>query len=108
MTKSAAGDYGAQRDEIVRRLEGGLETNWADRADSHDKIQQIIRRLRQSDGTLESKLVLAGFTLEPVEHGGVEQACETCMYYLVHRRFCELPGLDLPVEPQWSCNLWRI
>jgi hypothetical protein len=26
----------------------------------------------------------------------------------VHRRFCELPELMLPVEPQWSCRLWRI
>jgi hypothetical protein len=52
--------------------------------------------------------VIAGFTLEPIEHGGLEQPCETCMYYVVHRRFCELPELNLPVEPQWSCRLWRI
>ena len=38
----------------------------------------------------------------------IEQACETCMYYKVHRRYCELPELELPVEPEWSCRLWRI
>jgi hypothetical protein len=30
------------------------------------------------------------------------------MYYLLHRKFCELPELALPVEPTWSCKLWRI
>jgi hypothetical protein len=30
------------------------------------------------------------------------------MYYKVHRRYCELPELDFPVEPEWSCRLWRI
>src|SRR5277367_840631 len=57
---------------------------------------------------VEDALVIGGFTLEMVEHGGFEQACESCMYYQVHRRWCELPELDLPVEPEWSCRLWRI
>jgi hypothetical protein len=30
------------------------------------------------------------------------------MYYQVHRRFCELPELMVPVEPGWSCRLWRL
>jgi hypothetical protein len=30
------------------------------------------------------------------------------MYYLIRRRHCALPELDLPVEPDWSCRLWRI
>ncbi|RWD64504.1 MAG: hypothetical protein EOS36_09890 [Mesorhizobium sp.] len=59
-------------------------------------------------GRISAKLVIAGFTLQPVEHQGIEQACESCMYYLVHRRFCDLPELDLPFEPEWSCPLWRI
>ena len=31
-----------------------------------------------------------------------------CTYYLVHRRWCDLPELDLPAEPDWWCRLWRI
>jgi hypothetical protein len=96
------------RETIERLLGDGLEPDWAQRADDDAKIRQVIRRLRAGDGDLESKLAIAGFTLKAVEHGGIEQACETCMYYLVHRRYCELPELDLPVEAEWSCNLWRI
>ncbi len=96
------------RDRIQGLLGSGLETEWQDRADDHDETQRIIKALRLSDQSLRSKLVIAGFTLDPVEHGGIEQACETCMYYLVRRRYCDLPELELPVEAEWSCNLFRI
>ncbi|MDX8449815.1 hypothetical protein [Mesorhizobium captivum] len=78
------------------------------RADSHDDVLVVIGRLRTAGNDLSAKLVIAGFTLQTVEHQEIEQACESCMYYLVHRRFCVLPELDLPVEPEWSCRLWRI
>ncbi len=106
MTESQ--DQQAVRDQIQELLEGGLETAWADRADTPEKTREIVAELRASDGSLKSKLVIGGFTLHPVEHAEIEQACETCMYYLVHRRYCELPELDVPVEAEWSCNLWRI
>lgn len=32
----------------------------------------------------------------------------TCMYFLVHRKWCDLPELSVPVEPEWWCRLWRI
>ncbi len=106
---SARSEYeDALRREIETKLRAGLDTEVEPRADTHERVQEIITRLRTSDGSLEVKLVIGGFTLEPIEHGGIEQACETCMYYLVHRKWCELPELDLPVEPQWSCRLWRI
>ncbi|MBW5433717.1 hypothetical protein FXB41_02570 [Bradyrhizobium canariense] len=96
------------RDEIRVLLAGGLKTEVLPRADSHEEVQTIVSRLKAAGNELKTKLVLGGFTLEPVEHEGLEQLCETCMYYKVHRRYCELPELDLPVEPQWSCRLWRI
>ncbi len=96
------------RTEIKQMLEGGLETEAFPRADTHDEVQQVIQRLRGSDRSLKSKLVVSGVTLKTIEHGGIEQPCETCMYYLVHRKFCELPELEIPVEPEWSCRLWRI
>lgn len=97
-----------ERQGIAALLASGLETEAFPRADTHEQVQEIIARLRRADGDLKSKLVIAGFTDRPVEHGGIEQPCETCMYYLVHRRYCELPELDCPVEPHWSCRLWRI
>lgn len=98
----------AIREDIVARLSGGLRTEVFPRADDHAQVQAIIARLRASDGSLEARLVIGGFTLDPVDHGGMEQACETCMYYRIHDRYCVLPELDLPVEAAWSCRLWRI
>ncbi|MEQ8451550.1 MAG: hypothetical protein RIB97_17925 [Nitratireductor sp.] len=95
-------------EEIRSLLQGGLETEAFPRADTHDAVMAVISRLRAAGDDLKAKLVIGGFTPHPVEHGGIEQPCETCMYYLVHRRFCELPELSVPVEPEWSCRLWRI
>ena len=98
----------ARREAIRTLLTSGIETEVFPRADSAEDTQAIVARLKASNGDLKSKLVIGGFTLQTVEHGGLEQPCETCMYYLVHRRFCDLPELDCPVEPEWSCRLWRI
>lgn len=98
----------ARREEIRALLAGGLQTEVFPRADSDEEVRQIIARLQAARGDLPQILVIGGFTLETIEHGGIEQPCETCMYYLVHRRYCELPELDVPVEPEWSCRLWRI
>jgi len=96
------------RHEIADLLAGGLETHVFPRADTHEQVLEIVGSLQREGLDLKDLLVIAGFTDYPVEHGGLEQPCETCMYYLVHRKYCELPELDVPVEPQWSCRLWRI
>lgn len=96
-----------RREEIRILLAAGLNTEVYPRADTHEQVQEIVARL-QADKDLKSRLVIGGFTLAPIMHEDIEQACETCMYYKVHRRFCELPELDVPVEPEWSCRLWRI
>jgi len=98
----------AVRVEAEDLLKNGLETEVFPRADDPTQVQEIISQLQQCDGSLKARLVIGGFTLDPIEHEGIEQACETCMYYLVHRRYCELPELDVPVEAEWSCRLWRI
>ena len=96
------------REKVRSLLAAGLKTEVFPRADTHEQVQSLIARLRAAGVELSKKLVIGGFTLAPVEHEGIEQACETCMYYKVHRRYCELPELDVPVEPEWSCSLWRI
>jgi hypothetical protein len=103
------GDDDATRARIEALLKSGLATEVQPRADDQEATRQMIERLRDAaPDDVEARLVIGGFTLTPVEHEGIEQACESCMYYLVHRRYCELPELDLPVEANWSCRLWRI
>ena len=106
--KTTLTDDDAKREAIRSLLASGLATETEPRADDDAMFRVILDRLRASDRELKTKLVIGGFTLEMVEHGGFEQACESCMYCQVHRRWCELPELDLPVEPEWSCRLWRI
>ncbi|MEJ2345897.1 MAG: hypothetical protein P8076_08455 [Gammaproteobacteria bacterium] len=101
-------------DEVLRRrlqnmLEGGLTTEVEPRAYEHEQVLEVTDRLRGLPADdYEGKLRVAGFTLDPYGSGDDAQACETCMYYVLHRKFCELPELMLPVEAQWSCRLWRI
>jgi hypothetical protein len=96
------------RQEIWSTLASGLPTESYPRADTHEQVLEIIQRLREDGQGLAEKLAISGFTLAPVEHEGMTQICRTCMYYHSRRRYCVLPELDLPVEPQWSCRLWRI
>jgi hypothetical protein len=96
------------RDEIWSLLGGGLATEVFPRADTHEDVLGIVQRLREEGTDLPAKLVIGGFTLTPIEHEGFSQICRTCMYYHTRRRWCVLPELDVPVEPQWSCRLWRI
>ncbi len=107
-TESAARDD-ALREEIAARLKAGLETEAWPRAETSEMVNEVVARLRAEAGDdLTAKLVVAGVTDHTVEAEEIEQPCETCMYYLVHRRFCELPELMIPVAPEWSCRLWRI
>lgn len=105
-------------DESVRTavrdlLRSGLKTEAEPRAYTGEEVQRIIARLRAiPDADVGRKLVTAGFTLAPYVppdgDGDLAQSCKTCMYYVVHRRFCDLPELRVPVEKDWSCRLWRI
>jgi hypothetical protein len=102
-----------QENEAVRLrieglLEGGLETDWNHRADDNQRFDQVVAALRASGNDLNAKLRIAGFTSHPVEHNGDDQVCASCMYYLVHRRWCALPELNLPARAEWSCNIWRV
>jgi len=97
------------RAQIAEMLAAGLETEVWPRAETSEDVNAIVARLRGEAGEdLEKKVVIAGFTDHTIEADGIEQPCETCMYYKVHAKFCELPELMLPVEPEWSCRLWRI
>lgn len=107
-TEQNAGDDKV-REKIARLLNGGLKTEVFPRAETSEMVEQIVKRLQAEAGDdLERKLIIGGFTDHTIVAEGLEQPCETCMYYLVHRKFCNLPELMLPVEAKWSCRLWRI
>lgn len=94
-------------------LQNGLKTEVEPRAYASEEVQQLVSRLHAlPPDSIGEKLVLAGFTLTPYapsdRDDDLKQSCETCMYYVVHRRFCDLPELHFPVEKDWSCRLWRI
>ena len=95
------------RQEIKTLLEGGLKTEAVPRADTPEQVEEISARLRTAS-SLKDRLVIAGFELQLFEEGGIEQDCQSCVRFAVHRKFCEVPELLLPVEPEWSCRLWRL
>ena len=102
-------DENALRIKLQEILENGLETEVEPRSYSHEEIMDVVTRLQRLDEhDYNNKLAISGFTLDPYISNDMEQACDTCMYYRVHQKFCELPELMLPVEPKWSCRLWRI
>ena len=86
----------------VAVLMGLARGDW--RPSNYDSLsfRYAIERLKD----LKAKLVIAGFTNYP--YGEDRMRCQECMYYLVHRRWCDLPELALPVKADWWCRLWRI
>ncbi len=97
----------ALRDRIGRLMANGLETKTEPFPENNIEFEKVLNELRDVDAdSLEEKLVISGFVDKP--YGDDEQRCLECMYYLVHRKWCDLPELAVPVEAEWWCRLWRI
>jgi hypothetical protein len=95
------------REKIRRRLATGLRTQFEPVPRDHREFEAIVRELGElANEQLDEKLTLAGFLDKP--YGRDRQRCHDCMYYLVHRKWCALPALAVPVEPDWWCRLWRV
>ena len=93
--------------EIADLLESGLETQTEPFPESAIEFAKILDELRALEpDDLKGRLVIGGFTDEP--YGEDEMRCQECIYFLVHRRWCDLPELAVPVEPNWWCRLWKI
>lgn len=91
---------------IAKMLASGLETEVEPFPETDREFADILTKLRQLDPTdLKNKLVIGGFTDHP--YGPDKQRCMECMYFLVHREWCDLPELAVPVDPDWWCRLWR-
>ena len=97
----------ALRRKIEQVRGAGLQTQTEPFPETEKEFTQLLAELRALPAAdLEAKLVLSGFTEKPF--GPDRMRCQECMYYLVHRRWCDLPELSLPVEADWWCRLWRI
>jgi len=95
------------RERIRGLLAGGLQTQTAPVPRDNVESDAIVNELHGLDAEqLQEKLTISGFAGAP--YGREKQRCHDCMYYLVHRKWCALPGIELPVEPDWWCRLWRV
>ena len=97
----------ALRARIAKMMEDGLRTKTEPFPETGREFGNLLDELRaMKPDDLEGKLVISGFVDKP--YGPDEMRCQECMYYLVHRKWCDLPELAVPVEPNWWCRLWRI
>lgn len=93
--------------EVGKLLASGLKTEVEPFPETQNEFEEILVRLRQLDpDDTKGKLVIGGFVNHP--YGPDKQRCLECIYYLPHRLWCDLPELNLPVEPYWWCRLWRV
>jgi hypothetical protein len=97
----------ALRDHIGKLMADGLITRTEPFPETEREFGQLLAEVRElPPDDLKAKLVLTGFVDKP--YGPDRMRCQECMYYLVHRKWCDLPELAVPVEPDWWCRLWRI
>jgi len=95
------------RDEIGAMMADGLITITEPFPENHFLFDAIVNQVSKvPKENVKRKLVLSGFIDHP--YGESEDRCKECIYYLVNRKWCDLPALDLPVEPDWWCRLWKI
>lgn len=102
---------GKDAEELLRTISGllqnGLMTKTEPFPDTEREFAQILDELRALEpDDIEGRLVVAGFVDHP--YGPDQQRCQECIYFLVHRKWCDIPEVSLPAEPDWWCRLWRI
>lgn len=93
--------------EMADLMESGLTTQTEPFPETEREFAGILDELRELDPKdVKAKMVISGFVDHP--YGPDKQRCMECMYYLVHREWCDLPELAVPVKADWWCRLWRI
>ncbi|MEZ5829681.1 MAG: hypothetical protein R3D05_00705 [Dongiaceae bacterium] len=93
--------------EVSAMLASGLKTKVEPFPETEKEFAAILDELRAlPPDDVKGRLVIAGFVDHPV--GPDRQRCQECIYYLVHRKWCDIPEISLPAEPDWWCRLWRI
>ena len=100
-------DHQELLESMRRMLATGLETTvepFPSTEKEFFRIAEALRALAPDD--IKGKLVIAGFLDHP--YGPENWKCADCIYYLANRKWCDLPELAVPVEPDWYCRLWRM
>ena len=93
--------------EITEMLANGLQTQTEPFPESVKEFETILTELRAlPSDDLKGRLEIGGFVNHP--YGPMEARCQECIYFLVHKKWCDLPELSVPVEPEWWCRLWKI
>ena len=93
--------------EVTEMLTSGLKTEVEPFPETQKEFGEILDRLRRIEkNDVKSKLEISGYIDKP--YGPDKMRCMECIYYLVHRKWCDLPEISLPAEPDWFCRLWRI
>jgi hypothetical protein len=93
--------------EMGEMMAAGLETEVEPFPETEKEFNEVLLKLRTlAPDDLKGKLVVGGFLDHP--YGEDKMRCLECMYYLVNRRWCDLPELAVPVRADWYCKLWRI
>jgi hypothetical protein len=90
-------------------LSGGMKTQMLPFPQTQREFQEIVDRLADlPEQDLAGRLDIGGFAAHPVMIDNLEQRCAECIYYLPHRKWCDLPQLPVPVEAHWWCRLWKL
>jgi hypothetical protein len=102
---------GRNGDALLSEITGMLANRLATRTEPFPNTEKefvaILDELRQlGPDDIKGRLVVSGFVNHPM--GPDQQRCQECIYYLVHRKWCDIPEISLPAEPDWWCRLWRI
>jgi hypothetical protein len=98
---------GRIRKLMTEAMANGLQTQTEPFPDLTEDFTALVAECGALDeNDIKGKMVLTGWIDKP--YGEDNMRCQECMYYLVHRKWCDLPELDLPAEPDWWCRLWRI
>ena len=100
-------DDDSLRARIAGLLAAGLVTQTEPFPETNREFSRLLDELAAlPKDDLEAKLAVSGFTDQP--YGPDQMRCQECIYYLVHRKWCDLPELAVPVEADWWCRMWRI
>jgi hypothetical protein len=98
---------GRIRARMAQLMADGLKTQTEPFPSATEEFGALVAECGALDADdIVGKMVLTGWIDHP--YGEDRMRCQECMYYLVHRKWCDLPELDLPAEPEWWCRLWRI
>jgi hypothetical protein len=101
----------SERDALLKQMAemmaSGLQTAVEPFPETEREFGAIIDELRAlAPDDVTGKLVVAGFLDRP--WGPEKLRCQECISYLVNRKWCDIPEVSLPAEPDWYCKLWRI